>query len=143
MTHFSPYWLSMKVLCHSTWCHMLVMHLFLPFYISMWCVSMSVIVLGRDGNTLRAGAVGPFLVLCPVSSFVSCTYVWWFLHGKDMSPFMWYTCCIYVTYFVRTWIMARWKVILSVWHPIRWRLLTWLRVSCTIKLCTVLYAKIY
>ena len=29
--HFSPYWLSMKVLCQSTWCHMLVMHLFLLF----------------------------------------------------------------------------------------------------------------
>ena len=106
----------------------LVMHLFLPFYISMWCVSMSVIVLARDGNPLRTGAVGPFLVLCPVSSFVSCTYVWWFLHGKDVSLLMWYTCCIYVTYFVRTWIMAWWKVILSVWHPIRWRLLTWLKL---------------
>ena len=38
-------------------------------------------------------------------------------------------------FFVRTWIVAWWKMILSVWHPIRWRLLIWLNlnvVSCTI-----------
>ena len=28
--------------------------------------------------------------------------------------------CI-VTYFIGKWIMAYWKLILSVWHPIRWR----------------------
>ena len=36
----------------------------------MWCVSMSVIVLARDGFPLSTGALGPFLMLCLVLSFV-------------------------------------------------------------------------
>ena len=47
--------------------NLLVMHFsFLPFYISMWYVFMSVVVLAPDGNPLRMGAVGLFLVLCLV-----------------------------------------------------------------------------
>ena len=69
--------------------------IFLPFYISMWCISMSVIVLARDGNPLRTGAVGPFLVLCLVLSYVSCTHALWFLHGRDVSLFMWCECYCY------------------------------------------------
>ena len=84
--------------------------LFLPFYISMsqWCVFMSVIVLARDGNPLRTGAVGPLLVLCLVLSYVSCTHALWFLHGKEVLLCMWCECL-----FCRKMDLAYWKLILS------------------------------
>ena len=77
----------------------------------MWCVSMSVIVLARDGNPPRTGAVGPFLVLCLVSSYVSCTQALWFLHGRDVPLFMRCECFI-VTNYVRKFIWPVWKLIL-------------------------------
>ena len=61
----------------------------------MWCVSMSVIVLAQDGNPLRTGAVGPFLMLCLVLSCVSCTYALWFLQARGVPLFMWCECYCY------------------------------------------------
>ena len=61
--------------------------------------------------------VGPFLMLCPVLCNVSCTYVLWFLHGKDVPLFMWCVCWIVL------WLLQKlfdnW--LCCVWHLIRWR----------------------
>ena len=73
------------------------------YYISMGCVSMSVIVLARDGNPLCTGTVGPFLVLCLVLSCMWCE-------------------CFYCYQFCRNMDLAYWKSILSAWHPIHWGL---------------------
>ena len=52
----------------------------------------------RDGKPIHMGAVGQFLVLCLVLSCVSCTYALWFLHGRDVQPFMWCECYCYQFY---------------------------------------------
>ena len=59
----------MKVLWWIAWCIIFGGDTFIfTFLYSMWCVSMSVIVLAWDGNPRRTGAVGPFLVMCLVLS---------------------------------------------------------------------------
>ena len=83
-------------------------------YISMWYVSMSVIVLARDGNPLRTGAVCSFLMLSFVLASVFCTHALWFLHEKDVPLFMWYECYCYQFFFGK-WIMAYWRL----WFPLR------------------------
>ena len=66
------------------------------------------------------GAVGPFLMLCFLLTWISCTRALWFLHGRDVPLFRWSECC-YCYRFCRKWLMANLICILSVWHPIRWR----------------------
>ena len=94
----------------------------------MWCVSMSVIVWARDGNPICTGAVGPFLVLCRVLSYDSCTHALWFLHGTDMPHFMWCK-CFYCYIFVRKciWSIGNWFCLLDIrfvdgWPIFRWNL---------------------
>ena len=77
---------------------------FLPFYISMWCVFMSVIVLARDGNPLRTGAVGPFLVLCLVLVF-RCMYAWFVVPAREGCVAFRVVCMLFVTNYVWKFIM--------------------------------------
>ena len=118
--HFSPYWLSMKVLCRGALCHMLVMHLILPFYISMWCVHVCH-RLGTGWLSTSHGSCWPLPNVVPVLCHVSCTHALWFLHGKEVLLCMWCE-CFYCYQFCRKMDLAYWKLILSAWHPIRWRL---------------------
>ena len=59
------------------------------------CIQTLVVITPwRNFEPLKQIKAIPFLVLCPVLFFVPCTYVWWFLHGGDVSLFMWYICCM-------------------------------------------------
>ena len=78
---------------------------FLPFYISMWCVFMSVIVLARDGNPLRTGAVGPFLVLCLVL-VLRYVYAWFVVPAREGCAAFHVVYMLFVTDYVWTWIMT-------------------------------------
>ena len=72
---------------------------FLLFYISMWCVFVSVVVLAQDGNRLRTGAVGPFLVLCLVL-VLRYVYAWFVVPAAFHVFYM-----LFVTNYVWKWIM--------------------------------------
>ena len=94
----------------------------------MWCVSMSVIVLVWDGNPLHTGVVG--LVL----SFVSCTYVWWFLHGRNSPPFMCMLCLLPILSEHRLWLDGKWFCLFDIrFVDDFWYGLTYNVVSCTIQ----------
>ena len=85
--------------------------IFTFFYISMACVSMSVIVLEWDGNLLRTGAVGPFLDVVP------CFFLAFLVHmlcGSCMGRMCHFACGVnvIVTNFVGKWIIVFWKYIL-------------------------------
>ena len=84
----------------------------------MWCVFMSVIVLVRDCNPLRTGAVGPHpdVVPCFLLRFLYTCFV---LCGSRTGGMCQFSCGVnvivtnFVTNFVGKWIMAYWRLILS------------------------------
>ena len=86
--------------------YLLVMH-FLVFaflYFNVVCF-MSVIVLARDGNPLRTGAVGPFLVLCLV--LVLCyVYAWFVVPAREGCAAFRVVYMLFVTNYVWKWIMT-------------------------------------
>ena len=94
-------WGACFLLSHICW---RCIFCFLPFYISMWCVFMSVIILARDGNPLRTGAVGPFLVLCLVL-VLRYMYVWFVVRAREGCAAFHVVCMLFVTNYVWKWIM--------------------------------------
>ena len=120
--HFSPYWLGMKVLCRSAWCHIFDgdTFSFALFIFHGGVFSVSVIVLARNDFPLRTVAVGHFLMLCLfcISFFV------YMLCGVFCTGVLCHFSCgvnVINTSFIGEWIMVCWKVIMSAWHTIRWR----------------------
>ena len=100
--------------------YLVVIHLVFTFLYSMWCVFMSVIVLAQVDYPLRTGVVGPFLVLC----LFCLTFLVHMLCGSCTGGKCCFACGVnvfIVTNFVGKWIWL-WKLNLSAWHPIRWRL---------------------
>ena len=66
---------------------------------------MSVIVLVRDGNPLRTGAVGPFLVLCLVL-VLRYVYAWFVVPAREGCAAFHVVYMLFVTDYVWTWIMT-------------------------------------
>ena len=66
---------------------------------------MSVIVLVRDGNPLRTGAVGPFLVLCLVLVLLY-VYTWLVVPAREGCAAFHVVYMLFVTNYVWKWIMT-------------------------------------
>ena len=96
----------LTVLCWNTWCQIFAGYVFcvlLHFYISMWCVCMSVIVLAWDGYPLHTGDVSSFLVLCLVL-FLRYLYACVVPAREGCAAFH-AVCMLFVTNHVWKWIM--------------------------------------
>ena len=101
--------------------YLVVIHLVFTFsYFNVVCFHVCH-RLGTGWLSTSHGSCWPLPDVVPVLCHVSCTHALWFLHGKEALLCMWCE-CFYCYQFCRKMDLAYWKLILSAWHPIRWRL---------------------
>ena len=93
----------MNAWCWNGWMHGVT---YLLVIILMLCVSMSAHCLGMWWFFTWHGSRWPLPGIVPCYVLHTFTYDLWFLHGRDVPHFMWCTCCLIVTNFVWSWIMA-------------------------------------
>ena len=110
--HFSPYWCMVSLIWW--WCI-----LFYPFMFQ--CGVFPCLLLSCHGMIFHFArgswplpGVMPCYVLCLL-------YTWFVVPALEGCASFLYGVNVAGTNLVRKWIMAYWRLILSVWHPIRWR----------------------
>ena len=135
--HFGPYWLGMRVVCRNAWCHIFDGDTYYFYLFIFQCDVFS--CLSSSWYRLVIQKIVIVQELCLVMSFVSYTYVWWFLHERDVPHFIWYTCCMLCLLPILSehglWLDGKWFCLFDIrFVDDFWYGLTYNVVTCTISI---------